>query len=124
MTLNALPRWRVRLRGSRVGSWLLRGLVFVLGAGFIGLGAVLIVLPGPLTIPPVLLGLYIWSTEFPWAERLRDRAAVKGRVAWTTARRRPVHAAVATGSSLALLGGGLVAAHRYDAMDRFLSAFG
>ena len=34
------------------------------------------VLPGPLTIPPVLLGLWIWSTEFEWAHRFF--AAVQG----------------------------------------------
>ena len=124
MVLGALSRSRDRLRRSRTGSWLLHGLVFVTGAVFIALGAVLIVLPGPLTIPPVLLGLYIWSTEFSWAERLRDRTAEKGRLAWAAARRRPLHASAATATGLLLLGAGVVAAKKYDVVDRVMSAFG
>src|SRR5689334_6847296 len=46
----------------RVGVFLL-GLVCILG------GFALAVLPGPLTIPPVLLGLWLWSTEFEWAHK-------------------------------------------------------
>ena len=44
--------------------------VFVLGLLCIAAGIGLAALPGPLTIPPVLLGLYIWSTEFQFAHRL------------------------------------------------------
>lgn len=118
------PGWRAVLRRTRLGAWLLKVVVFLVGAVFIGLGLALIVLPGPLTIPPVLLGLYIWSTEFTWAERLRDRTAVKARAAWQAARRRPVHAAVATVSGLVLLGVGLVAAARYEIADRVMRLFG
>jgi len=44
--------------------------VFAAGLLFIVARIALAVLPGPLTIPPVLLGLWIWSTEFEWAHRL------------------------------------------------------
>ena len=124
MVLSALSQSRDRLRGNRAGSWLLHAVVFCAGALFIALGAVLIVLPGPLTIPPVLLGLYIWSTEFAWAERLRDRAAEQGRLAWGAARRRPLHASAATASGLLLLLAGVVAARKYDVVDRLMAAFG
>jgi hypothetical protein len=116
--------WRPRLRATRVGSWLLKALVFVVGAFFIVLGAVLIVLPGPLTIPPILLGLYIWSTEFAWAERLRARASVQARAAWQASRRRPVHTAAATATGLLLLVAGIVAAKRYDVVDRLMGSLG
>jgi hypothetical protein len=85
---------------------------------------VLVVLPGPLTIPPVLLGLWLWSTEFAWAERLRLRTAVKARAALEAARQRPVHSAAATFAGLLLLVAGLVALRRYDIVDRVIDALG
>jgi hypothetical protein len=103
---------------------LLQAIVFLAGAVFIALGIVLVVLPGPLTIPPVLLGLYIWSTEFEWAERLRLRAAGKGRVAWEATRRRPIHATVVTLAGLVALAAGLVAVSRYEIVDRVTGLFG
>lgn len=115
---------RGRLRGTRGGSWLLKSVVFVVGLLFIALGAALVVLPGPLTIPPVLLGLYIWSTEFAWAERLRARAAVKAREAREATKRRPGHAAAATTAGLLLLVTGLLAVRKYEIVDRVTGAFG
>ena len=44
-----------------------RIVVFVAGLLLILLGLVLIVLPGPLTIPPILLGVWLWSREFEFA---------------------------------------------------------
>ena len=58
------------------------------------------VLPGPLTIPPVLLGLYLWSTEFGWARRMFDVVRIKARTAWRHARAHPWSAAVVTGGGL------------------------
>ena len=46
-----------------------RVVVFVVGLLLILLGLVLIVLPGPLTIPPILLGVWLWSREFEFARR-------------------------------------------------------
>lgn len=77
--------------------------VFAAGLLFIVLGAALVVLPGPLTIPPVLLGLWIWSTEFRFADRLLESFRRRAREAWTHARRHPR-------SSAAVTIGGLVAA--------------
>src|SRR3954452_794668 len=101
------PAWRVRLRATRAGSWLLKLAVLVVGGLFIALGLVLVVLPGPLTIPPILFGLWIWSTECAGAERLRARAAVRGRAALQAAKERPVHSAAATLAGLVLLVVGL-----------------
>lgn len=116
--------WRARLRRTSGGALLLKVIVFVAGGVFIALGLVLVVLPGPLTLPPVLLGLYIWSTEFEWAERLRVRAAARGRVAWDATRRRPVHAAAVTLAGLVALAAGLVAMSRYEVVDRVTGLFG
>lgn len=112
------------MRATRAGCWLLKGLVLCAGAFFIGIGIVLVVLPGPLTIPPVLLGLYIWSTEFAWADRLRLKASARGRLAWQATRRRPVHATAATLSGVLLLVAALVAVRRYEIVDRVMGAFG
>ena len=77
--------------------------VFIAGLLCIAVGVALAVLPGPLTIPPVLLGLWIWSTEFRFAERFFQSFKVKARKAWAHAKRHPR-------SSTAITVGGLVAA--------------
>lgn len=93
---------RHRLRSNPATRTFYRVLVFVVGLLFIAGGIALSVLPGPLTIPPVLVGLWIWSTEFAWAQRLFQRFRVKGREAWEHAKRHPV-------SSIAITVGGIVA---------------
>jgi tellurite resistance protein TerC len=52
--------------------------VAVVGFSVLAVGVALIVLPGPaiLVIP---LGLAILAKEFPWAQRLLDRAKALGR---------------------------------------------
>src|SRR3712207_1271029 len=80
--------------------------VFVLGLAFIALGVALAVLPGPLTIPPVLLGLWIWSTEFAFAERFFDSFKDKARDAWEHAKAHPrSSAAVTVGAPVAARSG-------------------
>ncbi len=51
-----------------------RMIVLVVGLSIVLLGLVLVVLPGPWTIPLVLLGLAILATEFVWARSLLQRA--------------------------------------------------
>ena len=53
MTAPTGPAWRTRLRATRAGALLWKLLILLVGGVFIGLGLVLVVLPGPLTIPPV-----------------------------------------------------------------------
>jgi uncharacterized membrane protein YbaN (DUF454 family) len=95
-----------------------RVVVFVAGLLLILLGLVLIVLPGPLTIPPVLLGLWLWSREFEFARRLLRPMQKKGAVAWEQAKAKPFHTTVVT--VLGLIGAGVViwATFRYDLLDR------
>ena len=99
--------WRARLRRTPGGALLLKAVVFVVGALFIALGIAAAVLPGPLTIPPMLLGLYVLASEFDWADRLLQRAKKSAQEAWVKAKRRPVLSAVTTV-------GGLVAGRRRD----------
>ena len=115
---TATTGWRARLRRTPGGALLLKGLVFTAGLAFVVLGLVLIVAPGPLTIPPILLGLWIWSTEFGWADRQLDRAKASARVAWEDAKRRPVISGLVTGGGLVGLGVGLWLVARYDLVAR------
>jgi hypothetical protein len=94
------PSWRDRIRRRSVLGPLWRGLVFLVGLLCILAGVVLTVLPGPLTIPPILLGLYLWSTEFVWARRLFGVFRTKGQRAWRLARLHPLRAGAITGSGL------------------------
>ena len=70
---------RARLRAKPGIREAYRVAVFVAGLLFIALGVALMALPGPLTIPPVLFGLWIWSTEFAFAERFFDAFKDEGR---------------------------------------------
>lgn len=106
------------MRRTPGGKQLLQVLVFVLGLLFILLGLALAALPGPLTIPPVLLGVYIWSTEFAWADRLLERAKKSGREAWTRAKQKPVISGLVTVAGLIALGVGIYLVGRYDLVAR------
>jgi hypothetical protein len=119
------PRgWRARVRRTPGGALLLKAGAFVLGLLFILLGVALAALPGPLTIPPILLGVWIWSTEFAWAERLLDRAEASAREAWGNARRRPVLSALVTVGGLVAAGVGIWLVGRYELVDRARQAVG
>ncbi len=95
-----------------------RIVVFVTGLFLIILGLVLIVLPGPLTIPPILLGVWVWSREFEFAQRWLRPLKEKGAAVWETAQAKPVHTTVVT--VLGLIGAGVLiwAAFRYDLIHR------
>lgn len=94
--------WRSRIRANPAAHQVYRVVIFTVGLLCIAAGLALSVLPGPLTIPPVLLGLWVWSTEFAWAQRLFQRFKTKGQQAWQHARRHPI-------SSTAITLGGVVA---------------
>ena len=91
-------RHRLRSRRSTAHAW--RVVVFLTGLAFILLGVALVVLPGPLTIPPILLGLWIWSTEFEAAQRLVDKFQAQAREAWEDIKRHPVRAGLITGAGV------------------------
>jgi uncharacterized membrane protein len=101
-----------------VSRTLRRIVLFVAGLLLIITGLVLVVLPGPLTIPPILLGLWLWSLEFEFARRLLRPARERGSQALGKAREKPVHTTVVT--VLGLVGAGIAIwmALRYDLLDR------
>ena len=49
-------------------------IAFSLGTFLVLLGLVLVVLPGPFTMPLVIAGLVVLALEFAWAERLLIKA--------------------------------------------------
>lgn len=101
--------------GGRLG---LKVVVFVVGLLFVLGGLALAVLPGPLTIPPVLAGVYVWSLEFTWARRLRVRVSRSAREAWAQAKQHPVRAALITGAGLVAAAVVVWAVGHYSLVDR------
>ena len=100
-----VPRggWRDRVRSKPGVGLAYRVGVFLAGLLFIILGFALAVLPGPLTIPPVHLGRWLWSTEFRFAQRFFESFKRKAREAWAHAKQHPL-------SSAAITLGGIAAA--------------
>jgi len=92
--------------------------VFLVGLLCMAVGVALAALPGPLTIPPVLLGLWIWSTEFAFAERLFDRFKAKAEEAWAHAKAHPTSSAAITIGGLIAAGVAFWAVSRYDLIDK------
>jgi hypothetical protein len=105
--------WRDRVRQKPGLATLYRTGVFVAGLLLVLLGLALTVLPGPLTIPPVLAGLWVWSTEFAWAARFFATFARKAREAWAHAKQHPVSSAAVT------IGGLLAAVAVFWAVNHF-----
>jgi uncharacterized membrane protein YbaN (DUF454 family) len=116
--------WRDRVRSKPGVGHAYRVGVFVVGLLCIALGFALAVLPGPLTIPPVLLGLWIWSTEFRFAERLFESFKRKARAAWAHAKRHPASSAAITVGGLAAAGVALWAITHYELVDKGKDAIG
>ena len=61
-------------------NWLLlpkrlrQTIAFSIGSFLVLSGLVLIVLPGPFTMPLVIAGLFVLAVEFAWAERFLAKA--------------------------------------------------
>src|SRR3954470_19465588 len=98
--------------------------VFVAGLACIAVGFALAVLPGPLSIPPILLGLWIWSTEFAFAERFFDSFKRKAKDAWAHAKRQPRGSAAVTVGGLALAGIALWAVSHFHLVAKAKDAVG
>ena len=116
--------WRHRVRRRPGGALALKAVALLIGLTLIALGVALVVLPGPLTIPPVLLGLYVLSLEFVWADRLLDRAKDNGREAWSSAKQKPVRSTLITVGGLTLAAVALWMVSRYDLVARAKDAVG
>ena len=114
-----VPRhgWRDRVRSRPGLREAYRVGIFAAGLLCIAAGLALAVLPGPLTIPPVLLGLWIWSTEFRFAQRFFDTFKDKARDAWAHAKARPITSACVTGAGLLAAAVALWAMSYFDLID-------
>ena len=115
-------RERVHANRSTALAWRIG--VFVVGLLFVALGIALTVLPGPLTIPPVLLGLWVWSTEFAWAARFFQAFQRKASEAWAHAKQHPVSSAAITVGGLAAAGVAFWAVGHFELVDKATSALG
>ena len=115
-------RERVHANRSTALAWRIG--VFVVGLLFVALGIALTVLPGPLTIPPVLLGLWVWSTEFEWAARFFQVFQRKASDAWAHAKQHPVSSAAITVGGLAAAGVAFWAVGHFELVDKATSALG
>lgn len=103
--------------GGRAG---LKVVVFLVGLLFVAGGLALAILPGPLTIPPVLVGVYVWSLEFDWARSLRVRAVRSAREAWGHAQEHPVRATLLTVAGLVGAAVAIWAVVHFQLVDRAL----
>jgi UPF0716 family protein affecting phage T7 exclusion len=54
-------------------------IVMVIGFTLIAIGGVLIILPGPFTLPFMIGGLFILAIEFTWAKSLLTKAQESAR---------------------------------------------
>ncbi|MGY1755048.1 PGPGW domain-containing protein [Blastococcus sp. SYSU D01042] len=116
--------FRERVHANRSVALAWRIGVFVAGLLFVALGLALTVLPGPLTIPPVLLGLWVWSTEFEWARRFFAAFSRKARDAWAHARQHPLSSTAVTVGGLAAAGVAFWAVGHFELVDKATTALG
>jgi hypothetical protein len=116
--VTATRTWRDHVRSRRGLSHVWRVTVFLAGLILILGGFALAVLPGPLTIPPVLLGLWLWSTEFAWAHRFFQPFKKKGQQAWEHSKRHPFMDVSITVAGLVAAGVAIWAVEHYSLVDR------
>ncbi len=115
---------RERAHRTRGTTLLWRTGVFVAGLICVAIGLALTVLPGPLTIPPVVLGLWIWSTEFGWARSLFATARRKAKDAWAHAKRHPASSAALTVGGLVIAGVAIWSVGHFQLVDKATTALG
>jgi hypothetical protein len=108
---------RQKVRRLPAGNLIVRIGIFVLGAAFIALGFALVALPGPLTIPPILLGLAIWSLEFDFAQAWLEKAKVPAQKAWDEAKLHPWRTGVVSGGGMVLALVAAILAARWGLID-------
>lgn len=116
--------FREKVHRSRTTTLLWRAGVFLAGLLCVALGIALTVLPGPLTIPPIVLGLWIWSTEFSWARAVFATARRKAMATWAHARQHPVSSAAITVGGLAAAGVVIWAVGHFQLVDKATTALG
>ena len=72
------------MKSKFIRAWMLlpktlrKSIVLLIGSTLILTGLLLIVLPGPFTVPLIVLGLIVLALEFAWAETLLNRVREHG----------------------------------------------
>jgi UPF0716 family protein affecting phage T7 exclusion len=56
-------------------------IALVIGGTLMAIGGLLVLLPGPFTLPFVFAGLLVLAGEFVWAQRFLDRARTEAKKA-------------------------------------------
>lgn len=115
--------FRAKVHANPALAQLWRVGVFVAGLLLIALGLALTVLPGPLTIPPVLAGLWVWSTEFAWARRFFEAFKKKAKDAWAHAKAHPASSIAITVGGLALAAAAFWAVGHFQLVDKLMGLF-
>ena len=116
--------FRARMHSNKGTAIAWRVAVFTAGLLLVMLGVALTVLPGPLTIPPVLAGLWVWSTEFDWARRFFASFKRKAIAAWRHAKQHPVSSLAVTVGGLAAAGIAFWAVGHFQLVDKATTALG
>jgi uncharacterized protein (TIGR02611 family) len=116
--------FRAKVHAHRGTALAWRSAVFVAGLICVAIGIALTVLPGPLTIPPIVLGLWIWSTEFAWARSIFRTATRKAQETWAHAKQHRVSSAVVTVGGLAAAAVVIWAVGHYQLVDKGITALG
>ena len=116
--------FRAKVHANKGTALAWRAAVFVAGLLCVAIGIALTVLPGPLTIPPIVLGLWIWSTEFGWARSIFASARRKARDAWTHAKQHPLQSAAITVGGLAAAAVVIWAVGHFQLVDKATTALG
>jgi hypothetical protein len=113
---------RERIRSNPALYQPYRVAVFAAGLVCIAIGIALAALPGPLTIPPVLLGLWIWSSEFAWADRFFEAFKEKARSTWAHAKEHPATSVAVTVGGLLAAGAAFWAVQHFELVDQAKTA--
>ena len=116
------PAWRQRLHRVPGVSPCFRGVVFVVGALLVLVGAVLWMVSLLLCLPFLMAGLWTWSREFHWGSRMYHAVLDRARHAWASARARPRRWAAASTAGLAAGAALTWAGGHFHVVDRVTTA--
>jgi hypothetical protein len=116
--------FRAKMLATRATALAWRVGVFLAGLLCVATGLALTVLPGPLTIPPVVLGLWIWSSEFGWARSIFQTTKRTAQETWAHARQHPASSAAITIGGLAAAGVAIWAVGHFQLVDKGVAALG
>ncbi|HYO40395.1 MAG TPA: hypothetical protein VER39_12155 [Nocardioidaceae bacterium] len=94
-------RWWTWLRGTRGRHQFLRAGVFVAGLFMMLLGAFMWLFSLLLAVPPLFVGLWVWSREFHWGHRLYRAFLRRAGSLWARIKLRPARWGLLTAAGLA-----------------------